>query len=104
MASIINYFHGLFKTPITKYDEDIIIILESPKSLITADDLNKVHLKKPKIIKFNNEKINIQDLNKHQLNDILNVKLKPTVKNKPQRYEIRHPVLKELQEKTIFIE
>ena len=47
------------------------------------------------------DKFNLRCLNKAQLNVIMNVKLKPIPKvDKIQRYEPRHPVLKEILEKT----
>lgn len=78
------------------------------KYLITLSDLKSVNLQPVKDIipaPSRNmpplfDKINLQNLNKAQLECILNVKLKPTPKvEKIIYYEPRHPVLAELLKK-----
>ena len=74
------------------------------KYLISKEDLEKINLKPVSNIVANPSRnmpyidiVNLQSLNKAQLNMILNVKLKPAVPNKkPTYYETKHPVLKEL--------
>jgi|688.fasta_scaffold1369019_2 hypothetical protein len=85
----------------TKIDEDDLFIVKP----ILIHDINKIQLKpmKDRILKQPiYTKIDIKNLNKNQLNEILNVKLKTsnTVNKKQQKFEPRHPVLKELLQKT----
>ncbi len=78
------------------------------KFLITKELLEEINLKPPDNIIPNPrrnmppiDKMNLRCLNKAQLNIIMNVKLKPVPKiEKQQKYEQRHPVLKEMLEKT----
>ena len=78
------------------------------KYLITQELLEEINLKPPANIIPNPsrnmppiDKFNLRCLNKAQLNIIMNVKLKPIPKiEKQQKYEQRHPVLKEMLEKT----
>ena len=78
------------------------------KCLITPDDLKSVNLNPPKDIIPSPTRnmpptfttVDLRNLNKAQLNQILNVKLKPIpIKEKINFYEHRHPVLKELYNK-----
>lgn len=69
---------------------------------ISEKDLQSVVLLPPKKRKENkvDKKVNIQDLSRSQLKQIMNVKLKPVKRNEKKKiYGQRHPVLKELQEK-----
>ena len=70
---------------------------------ISEKDLQSVILSPPKKRKEetkNDKKVNIQNLSRSQLKQIMNVKLKPTKRNEKKKiYGQRHPVLKELQEK-----
>ena len=90
------------------HTENDIITVEK-KFVISLSDIKSVNLQpvtkqlnKKKEQKTNNfEKINMRCLNKAQLDAIMNVKLKHVdniVENKT--YEPRHPVLKELLNKT----
>lgn len=80
---------------------------DSAKYLITANDLQKVNLKPVKNVvpnpsrnaPANFTKIDLRNLNKAQLNAILNVKLKPIPPRETKIYTIRHPVLRELLNK-----
>ena len=85
---------------------------EKSKNLISVEDLISVKLKmsnniipSPARNMPNINKFLLQQLNKAQLNDILNVKLKKTKieRIKPVYYEPIHPVLKELLQKTTRI-
>ena len=78
------------------------------KYLITINELNSVNLNPVKDVipgpsrnmPSSFDKVNLQNLNKAQLQQILNVKLKPIiVKEKILFYEPRHPVLYELTKK-----
>jgi hypothetical protein len=88
------------------------VILSPPKkecepklsNHISEKDLQSVVLLPPKKRKENkvdnNKKVNVQDLSRSQLKQIMNVKLKPVKRNEKKKiYGQRHPVLKELQEK-----
>jgi hypothetical protein len=124
MSFFINYLYSLTETssvnkpvaqPIlsksyqtTNLDDDFSIV--DKKYLISKDDLIKVNLK-PVIDVIPNpsrnmppmDKFNLRDLNKAQMNMILNVKLKPAIVNqKPVYYAPKHPVLRELVEKFSF--
>ena len=77
-------------------------------SYVTIDDLQSVNLQPVKDIIPNPsrnmppfyDKVDLRNLNKAQLNSILNVKLKPTpVIEKKIVYEIRHPCLREILNK-----
>lgn len=81
---------------------------ESKKFLISVEDLAKVNLTPVDNVipaparnmppKY--DKINLQALNKAQLQEILNVKLKPTKKKETILFfEPRHPVINELYHK-----
>jgi len=77
------------------------------KFIITSNDLNKVNLTPQKnIIPGPSRNMPVLDTfelkiyNKAQLNEILNIKLKPVKMNeKPTHYQPRHPVVKQLNEK-----
>jgi hypothetical protein len=81
--------------------------LVDKKYLISKEDLEKINLKPVSNIIPNPSRnmpyidiVNLQSLNKAQLNMIMNVKLKPSLQNtKPSYYEPKHPVLKELLDK-----
>ena len=77
------------------------------KFIICADDLKKVNLNHQKdVIPGPSRNMPVLDTfelqiyNKAHLDEILNIKLRPTVVNKkPTYYPPRHPVVKELNEK-----
>ena len=104
LSYIYNYF---FPQKEEKEEEkevgsDFIIVKEYLH--ITPKDLKSVNLLPPKERDINTQKnqknVNMRDLNKEQLKQIMNVKLKPVkVEKKIHTYKQRHPVLKELQEK-----
>lgn len=102
LSYIYNYF---FPQKEEKEEEkevgsDFIIVKEYLH--ITANDLKSVNLlpSKERVIKIHQTNVNMQDLNKDQLKQIMNVKLKPVnLERKTRTYKQRHPVLKELQEK-----
>ena len=74
----------------------------SSNHIISEKDLQSVVLLPPKKRKENkvDKKVNVQDLSRSQLKQILNVKLKHVKRNEKKKiYGQRHPVLKELQEK-----
>ena len=121
MSYLINYIYDYLTSPNSNVDniiekniyhinenveEDCYLI--DKKFLITNEILEKINLKPPSDIIPNPsrnmppiDKFNLRCLNKAQLNVIMNVKLKPIPKvDKIQRYEPRHPVLKEILEKT----
>jgi hypothetical protein len=83
----------------TEIDEDDLFIVKP----IIIHDINKIQLKpmKDRILKQPiYTKIDVKNLNKNQLNEILNVKLKKSNPlNQKQKFEPRHPVLKELLQK-----
>jgi len=99
------------KDKIESYKDDdssfIFIHPENRSYLISINDLKSVNLTPAKNIipgpsrnmpPF--DKVNLKMLNKAQLNQVLSVKLKPTIKNKkPEYYPPRHPVLNELHSK-----
>jgi hypothetical protein len=75
--------------------------LEPKKIIISPGDLKKVNLTRTEvkpITSIDTFELNIH--NKAQLNEILNMKLKPTKVNiKPTYYPPRNPVVKQLNEK-----
>ena len=78
------------------------------KCIITPNDLQKVILKPSKIqaafarnLPKNSYKI--VQLTKEQLQDIIHNTLKPTPKIEKKKYTHRHPVLRELLQKTQII-
>jgi hypothetical protein len=85
----------------TEIDEDDLFIVKP----IIIHDINKIQLKpmKDRVLKEPiYTKIDVKNLNKNQLNEILNVKLKKSntsSNQKQQKFEPRHPVLKELLQK-----
>lgn len=125
MSFVFNFFTEYFKTEsqekvsdtvlknkfhVNDNTEDEYSVLEQ-KFLISAADLEKINLKSTKDIIPNPsrnmpllDKVNLQSLNKAQLDIILNVKLKPIPKiEKIKIYEPRHPVLKEILQRTNII-
>jgi len=104
-----NYDNSTSKFHINDNTEDEYSVLDK-KFLISSEDLEKINLRSTKDIIPNPsrnmpllDKISLQSLNKAQL-DILNVKLKPIPKiEKIKKYEPRHPVLREILQKTIII-
>ena len=100
--SILSYFYNYDRAEIEESDDFIFIIPEEDKKyLVSTKDLKSVILQPVK--KDETQiigKVNLQSLNKAQLNAVLSVKLKPTVQNqKINYYEPRHPVLCELRKK-----
>lgn len=99
------YFYGTQKENNEKKQNIIILYNTEKKFLISIDELKSVNLQPCKNIipgpsrnmppMF--DKIDLRNLNKAQLDCILNVKLKPVPKfEKIIYYEPRHPVLIEL--------
>ena len=119
MSYLINYIYDYWNTPevvilkennsyhINENVEDDCYLIDK-KFLITKELLEEINLKPTDNIIPNPsrnmppiDKMNLRCLNKAQLNIIMNVKLKPIPKIEKQRkYEHRHPVLKEMLEKT----
>ena len=116
--SLLNYIYDFWNTPkdnnlnennyhVNENIEDGCYLIDK-KYLITRELLEEINLTPVQNVVPNPsrnmppiDKINLRDLNKAQLNIILNVKLKPTPKiQKTYKYETRHPVLKEMLEKT----
>ena len=114
MSSLINYIYDCWydkqQTTVTSgyhmTDEFDYSIVDA-KYLISKEDLEKINLKPvDNIIPGPSrnmpplDKVNLQSLNKAQLNVILNVKLKPIPQiEKQTKYLPRHPVLRELLDK-----
>lgn len=86
-------------------DNDYSVV--DKKYLISKEDLEKINLKPVDNIIPNPSRnmpfidiVNLQSLNKAQLDSILNVKLKPIpYVEKQTKYKPRHPVLREILEK-----
>lgn len=106
--SIFSYFYNYQQEEINESDDFIFIRPEEDKKyLISCSDLRSVNLQPLKDIIPNPsrnmpffDKVNLQNLNKAQLNAVLSVKLRPTIRNqKITYYEPRHPVLCELRKK-----
>ena len=80
--------------------------------LVSIDDLKKVNLQPVKNLEPNPsrnmppyiDKVDLRNLNKAQLDAIMNVKLKPIPPKENKIYEPRHPCLKELLITKIRIE
>ena len=118
MATILNYVYSFWnnssefepqiinKHHVNENIEDEYSLIDR-KYLISKEDLEKVNLKSSKYIipgPSRNmpliDKVNLQALNKAQLDIILSVKLKPAIINeKSVYYTPRHPVLAELHKK-----
>ena len=115
---LLNYIYDLWNTPknsnlcennyyLDENTENDYYLIDK-KYLITKELLNQINLtpvkndiKTPNIKARPINKVNLRCLNKEQLNIILNVKLKPIPKiQKTYKYDTRHPVLKEMLEKT----
>jgi hypothetical protein len=106
--SIFDYFSSYFynnknKNENIKNTDDFIKV-----HYVSINDLQSVNLQPVKDIIPNPsrnmppfyDKVDLRNLNKAQLNSILNVKLKPTPPiEKNIVYEIRHPCLRELLNK-----
>jgi hypothetical protein len=103
-----NYFYNFyFRNVETKNDDDFVKV-----GFVTINDLKSVNLNPVKDIVPNPsrnappffEKVDLRNLNKAQLNCILNVKLKPIPQlEKIKVYEVRHPCLRELLSKRAMI-
>ena len=125
MSLLFNFFTNYFKTDIQEVTNKLVLnskfhvndnteyeysVLEK-KFLISSEDLEKINLRSSEDIIPNPsrnmpllDKVSLQNLNKAQLNIILSVKLKPIPKIEKQKiYEPRHPVLKEILQKTAMI-
>ena len=109
MSEILNYIYYSFWYNNTLEEKVEEKVEEKNKRLISIEDLKSVKLKivndiipSPARNMPNLDKFILQELNKAQLHDILNVKLKKTKidRIKPINYEPQHPVLKELLHKT----
>lgn len=111
LYNYINYFiygENLINEKSNNEDDSPFIFIQPENAyLISVNDLKSVNLTPLKNIipgparnmpPF--DKVNLKMLNKAQLNQVLSVKLKPTIKNKkPDYYPSRHPVLNELHKK-----
>jgi len=104
-----NYFYNFYfgNDIAQKYNDDFIKV-----GYVSINDLKKVNLSPVKDIVPNPsrnappffEKVDLRNLNKAQLNCILNVKLKPIQQmEKVKVYEVRHPCLRELLSKRAMI-
>ena len=80
--------------------------------LVSIDDLKKVNLQPVKDLEPNPsrnmppciDKVDLRNLNKAQLDAIMNVKLKPIPPKENKIYEPRHPCLKELLNTRVRLE
>jgi hypothetical protein len=104
-----NYFYNFYFTKDEKQDsnDDFVKV-----GFVSINDLKSVNLTPVKDIVPNPsrnappffEKVDLRNLNKAQLNCILNVKLKPIPQlEKIKVYEVRHPCLRELLSKRTMI-
>ena len=117
--SLLNYFSHYFynsddqnKNQDQEISDNIYleydIINIDKKFIVSLNDIKSVNLQpvkpnlnKPKQQNNKFEKVNMRCLNKSQLDAIMNVKLKHIeINNENKVYEHRHPVLKELLDKT----
>ena len=98
-----NFYYGNNEKQDNNINDDFVKI-----GFVTINDLKSVNLTPVKDIVPNPsrnappffEKVDLRNLNKAQLNCILNVKLKPiTQMEKVKVYEVRHPCLRELLSK-----
>ena len=98
-----NYFYNFYYGNNEKQDDDFVKV-----GFVSINDLKSVNLTPVKDIVPNPsrnappffEKVDLRNLNKAQLNCILNVKLKPIpILEKVTVYEVRHPCLRELLSK-----
>ena len=83
--------------------------MEDDHPLVLEEEIKKVALKpvSDRILKHkkDDDRVNVQNLNQSQLRAILSVHLKPIpLINKKRVFDIRHPVLRELQKKTILFQ
>lgn len=83
---------------VSTLDPEVII---PKKIVISPNDLKKVNLTRREVKNTTSiDTFEINIYNKDQLNEILNIKLKPTKVNvKPAYYPPRNPVIKQLNEK-----
>jgi hypothetical protein len=102
-----NYFYNFYYGNNEKQDDDFVKV-----GFVSINDLKSVNLTPVKDIVPNPsrnappffEKVDLRNLNKAQLNSILNVKLKPIPQlEKVKVYEVRHPCLRELLSKRAMI-
>jgi hypothetical protein len=104
-----NYFYNFYFTKDEKQDsnDDFVKV-----GFVSINDLKSVNLTPVKDIVPNPsrnappffEKVDLRNLNKAQLNCILNVKLKPIPQlEKIKVYEVRHPCLRELLSKRAMV-
>ena len=120
MSFIINYIYGFYNSDKNNVIDSDIRNNENPyhehenlendysifdkKYLINKEELEKVILKPKSEISIKqlplSNKVNLQSLNRSQLETIMKVKLKPIPWiEKPKSYDPKHPVLKELLNK-----
>lgn len=99
-----NYFYNFYSVNEKQNNNDDFVKI----GFVTINDLKSVNLTAVKDIIPNPsrnappffEKVDLRNLNKAQLNCILNVKLKPIPPlEKVKVYEVRHPCLRELLSK-----
>ena len=120
MSFIYNFFYNYSKSEPEKQNSNLVskfhindnvedeYSLLDKKFLISKKDLEKINLKPVDNVIPNPsrnmpfmDKVSLQSLNKAQLDIILNVKLKPIpIIEKNNNYEPRHPVLREILQKT----
>jgi hypothetical protein len=104
-----NYFYNFYSTKDEKQDNNDEFV---KVGFVSINDLKSVNLTPVKDIVPNPsrnappffEKVDLRNLNKAQLNSILNVKLKPIPQlEKVKVYEVRHPCLRELLSKRAMV-
>jgi hypothetical protein len=105
-----NYFYNFYFGNNVKnniVNDDFVKV-----GFVSINDLKSVNLNPVKDIVPNPsrnappffEKVDLRNLNKAQLNCILNVKLKPIPQlEKVKVYEVRHPCLRELLSKRVMV-
>ena len=101
-----NYFYNFYYVNEKKDNDDFVKI-----GFVTINDLKSVNLNPVKDIIPNPsrnappffEKVDLRNLNKAQLNCILNVKLKPIPPIEKKVYEVRHPCLREILSKRAMV-
>lgn len=109
LASYYKYLSSYFYEDTQEETQDLL--LKEPEidfvkvGFISIADLKSVNLQPVKNIIPNParnappcfKKVDLRNLNRAQLNSIMNVKLKPTPKvDRIRTYEVRHPCLREL--------
>jgi hypothetical protein len=107
----VSYLFGYDNKNKDSISENIIIesepIIQPKKFLINKEDLNKLNLKhREDVVPEPSKNMPLLDtfelsiVNKAQLDEILNIKLKPTPKvEKPIYYPPRNPVIRQMNEK-----